>query len=504
MELHPKAEKLLRTIKKREGAAKVEELEEEMSHGDIMRPAKWLEDNSLVNIEDEREKFYELRSKGQNAYINGLPEKRLLKLVEDGAEKLEDVREQIGPFDVAVGECKSSRWIEMLDSENGKKIQITDEGKDKLEEGFKKEEILEKVSDKEKVGETDELEEMIDRGLVKEEEKSWTTLKITDKGTDKVEELEEKSEEEKSKKSQKIGTITPEVIKSGDWKEKGIRKFNVEADVKPERPGKKQFYRQYLDKVRKKLLYLGFKEAKTDLVETEFWDFDVLFQAQDHPAREIHDKFELSNPKFGEMEDDKLVKRVKEMHEKGGSIDSAGWGYKWSEEKASKLMLRSQTTATSARYLAKDLDSPAKVFTIDRNFRYDDIDPTHFIEFFQVEGIVKGPDLSLKNLLGYLKIFGKEIAGAEKIRFRPGYFPFTEPSVELDAYHPEMGWVELGGAGMFRPEVRQPLGVEDEVIAWGLGIDRLAMFKLGIDDIRELVFTQDLEKLRKSSTVELR
>jgi len=206
---------------------------------------------------------------------------------------------------------------------------------------------------------------------------------------------------------------------------------------------------------------MGFQEAKTDLVEMEFWNFDVLFQAQDHPAREIHDKFELADPAHGDLGNDAIVDRVRETHESGWELSSTGWEYEWSREKASRLMLRSQTTATTIRYLARGQPSPAKLFAIDRNFRYDEIDKTHFVEFYQAEGIVKAPDLSLRNLFGYLEVFAREIAGADDIRFRPGYFPFTEPSVELDAKHPELGWIELGGAGLFRPEVRKPLGVTD-------------------------------------------
>jgi phenylalanyl-tRNA synthetase alpha chain len=91
--------------------------------------------------------------------------------------------------------------------------------------------------------------------------------------------------------------------------------------------------------------------------------------------------------------------------------------------------------------------------------------------------------------------FAKEIAGADKVRFKPDYFPFTEPSVELSAYKEGYGWIEFGGSGIFRPEVTQPLGVKEPVIAWGLGVDRLFMMHAGIDDIRQ-IFSQDLGWLR--------
>lgn len=507
MELHPRAARLLKRLMQEDGEARVDELEEDMGHAAVIRPAKWLEDAMLVDIGEESEVHYVITGDGEDAYINGLPEKRLLSEIEDGPERMDQLQDLIGPFNIALGECKQHGWAEIIEEGGYKKLQITDDGRDKLDEGFPEEDVLEAVADADRFHgddvEDELLERLQERGLIERKEQNWRILTVTDKGGKEYHELKEQEEREEELEQQKVGKLTPEIIRSGDWKKRGIREYNVEADVERERPGKKQPYRSYLDKVRDEFIAMGFREAKTDLVEMEFWNFDVLFQAQDHPAREVHDKFELEDPAQGDLMHDDIVERVKKMHEGGWNIESKGWEYEWSKEQASKLMLRSQTTATTIRHLAEGVESPAKVFAIDRVFRYDEIDATHFIEFNQAEGIVKAEDLSLKDLLGYLKLFGEEIAGAEKIRFRPGYFPFTEPSVELDAYHPELGWVELGGAGLFRPEVRHPLDVDDPVIAWGMGIDRIAMFKLGKDDIRELLFPQDIQELRKSPIVDV-
>lgn len=503
MDLHPKAQQLLDILHDHGGPVTVDELEDELSHGDIMRPADWLAERNLIDIDEVTEHRYELTSTGEKAYINGLPEQQLLELLEDGSVLLQEAQEQLTAFNIALGQARQHGWVEILDHERGKALHLTDEGREKLDDGFDESFVIEKVHDDHTARDTSTLEALMERGLIEDHEETERTLEITEEGNKLLREQrrEEEAEEqrERARKARTIGQITPEIIRSGEWKDHEIREYNVEADTEVNRPGKRHPYRAYLDEVRQQLMSMGFQEAKTDLVEMEFWNFDVLFQAQDHPAREIHDKFELLDPSHGDLEHDEVVENVREMHEAGGDIESAGWDYEWSAEKASRLMLRSQTTATTIRYLARGLESPAKVFAIDRNFRYDEIDATHFVEFYQAEGIVKAPDLTLRDLFGYLEVFGKEIAGAEEIRFRPGYFPFTEPSVELDAKHPELGWIELGGAGMFRPEVRDPLGVEDPVIAWGMGIDRLAMFKLGIDDIRELVFPQDLEYLRSSS-----
>ena len=136
-----------------------------------------------------------------------------------------------------------------------------------------------------------------------------------------------------------------------------------------------------------------------------------------------------------------------------------------------------------------------KYFSIARCFRYDQVDATHTTDFFQVEGIVLGRDINFRTLLGLLDLFAREVAQAKESRFLPTYFPFTEPSVELQVRHPRLGWIELGGAGLFRAEVTRPLGVDVPVIAWGLGLDRMAMVALGIHDIRDL-FSTDLEMIR--------
>jgi phenylalanyl-tRNA synthetase alpha chain len=219
---------------------------------------------------------------------------------------------------------------------------------------------------------------------------------------------------------------------------------------------------------------------------------------QDHPAREIHDIYFIKTNEKGDLaENSTYLDSVAETHENGWKTGSTGWGYSYSRDAALRLILRSQGTAESARTLvSKDLRIPGKYFSIARCFRPDQVDRTHLTEFNQVEGIVVGAGLSLRELLGVLERFAIDIAGAEKVRFRPDYFPFTEPSVELQAYKEGYGWLEFGGSGIFRPEVTRPLGVDVPVLAWGIGADRLYMMRAGIEDIR-LLFAQDLDWMRK-------
>ena len=295
--------------------------------------------------------------------------------------------------------------------------------------------------------------------------------------------------------AQEISQLTPELLKDGSWRKYSFRKYSI--NLRPPRlaVGRRHPYREFLDTVKYKLTSMGFQEMRGELVETEFWDMDALFMPQFHPARAIHDVYFVKNPQKAKSLPEPFLSQVAQTHQNGGATGSKGWQYQYDSERAKRLILRSQGTAVSARTLAKNPPIPSKFFSIARCFRYDQVDATHATDFFQVEGIVLGSDINFRTLLGLLKLFATEMAEAKDIRFFPAYFPFTEPSVELHVRHPKLGWMELGGAGLFRSEVTVPLGVSVPVIAWGLGLDRMAMVALGIQDIRDL-FTSDLEAVR--------
>jgi phenylalanyl-tRNA synthetase alpha chain len=285
------------------------------------------------------------------------------------------------------------------------------------------------------------------------------------------------------------------MLKQGTWKNKKFRAYNIALNPPRQSIGRKHPYKEFLDFVKYKFVGMGFEEMRGPLVENEFWDMDALFMPQFHPARNIHDVYFVKDPKACKQIEEPFGKRVAAAHKNGGKTGSTGWRYSFDLERAKRLILRSQGTAVSARTLASGPKIPGKYFSIARCFRYDAVDATHAPDFYQVEGIVLGTDINFKILLGLLKLFGQEIAKAAEFQFRPAYFPFTEPSVELHVKHPDLGWMELGGAGIFRPEVTLPLGVDVPVIAWGLGLDRMAMIALGIKDIRDL-FSRDLDFIR--------
>lgn len=294
---------------------------------------------------------------------------------------------------------------------------------------------------------------------------------------------------------EEVSQLSPELLKDGSWRTKRFRKYTISLRAPRIGTGKKHPYREFLDSVKTKLVSMGFQEMRGSLVETEFWNMDALFMPQFHPARDIHDVYFVKQPTHAAQIAEPFLSRVTAAHENGGTTGSTGWGYRFDRERAKRLVLRSQGTAVSSRTLAANPSVPGKYFSIARCFRYDQVDATHATDFFQVEGIVLGEDINFRTLLGLLNLFAREVAQAKEVKFVPAYFPFTEPSVELHVRHPRLGWMELGGAGLFRPEVTLPLGVTAPVIAWGLGLDRMAMVALGIHDIREL-FTDNLDLIR--------
>ena len=295
--------------------------------------------------------------------------------------------------------------------------------------------------------------------------------------------------------AEEVSQLTPELLKDGGWRNKRFRKYTISLRAPRIGTGKKHPYREFLDTVKTKLVSMGFQEMRGSLVETEFWNMDALFMPQFHPARDIHDVYFVKQPTHAAKIAEPFLSRVMKAHQDGGKTGSTGWKYAFNAEQAKRLVLRSQGTAVSARTLASAPAVPGKYFSIARCFRYDQVDATHATDFFQVEGIVLGEDINFRTLLGLLNLFAREVAQAKEVKFLPAYFPFTEPSVEMHVRHPRLGWMELGGAGLFRAEVTLPLGVTVPVIAWGLGLDRMAMVALGIHDIREL-FTDNLDLIR--------
>ncbi len=295
-----------------------------------------------------------------------------------------------------------------------------------------------------------------------------------------------------------IGGVTPSLLSGGGWKDRPFRPYDVRAPVPRLQGARPNPYVRWLHDFEEMLLGLGFEEAEGPLLETEFWNNDVLFMPQDHPARSIHDALAVVGV-AGHAPPAELLARVAAAHE-GRALPGEehplgpGWAAPYDPSIASRPVLRSQTTAVSARFLATRPRPPFRMYSVDRNFRREEVDAQHHLEFHQSEGIVGGEGLTIRHLIGLFRTFAEGI-GVREIKFRPSYFPFTEPSLEAYVRHPKLGWMEVFPGGLLRPEVLRPLGIDVPVLAWGIGVTRLAMVSLGVSDIRDL-FSDDLDALR--------
>jgi phenylalanyl-tRNA synthetase alpha chain len=422
----------------------------------------------------------------------GLPERSLLSAIGSGkaVAELKDPSHKI-----ALGWLRKKGWATIQAGEL-KPTGFASKGKDEeilvdLLAGAKSSVDLDKKG----------LADLRGRGLVVSNKNKEWRYEITKEGLDYF--WESHQMVVSAEKEVMMPPLTSDMIKTGQWIEKdgGLyleyqgstyrpRPYDVTLAADKIIPGKKHPYQRLIDFMRAIMLEMGFVEIKGQIVQSSFWNFDALFQPQDHPAREMQDTFYLDS-----LADIPDYTRVKEMHECGGS-GSAGWGGCWKPEVARQEVLRTHTTGVTIKYLAEHPEPPVKAFGIDRVYRREAIDATHTPEFEQLEGIVMDRDVTFSHLLGILKEFYAKM-GFEEVRFRPGYFPYTEPSVEPEVFIDGLGWVELGGAGVFRKEVTAPFGIEHPVLAWGLGVSRVAMLKLGLKDLR-LLYQSDIEWLRET------
>jgi len=446
----------------------------------------------VIETEPKTSKAWELTDEGRQIVQNGSHEARVFAAVPADGISQPDLAKAIGATaKVGLGKAMANGWL--TTNKDGKvalikrkvdsiedKVQsdlvgISTGGKDlddKAKSDYKKRKLL---------------QEIVIKGYTVKKGPGFTT---------KIEKLET--------------DLTPEMIASGSWKTAKFKSYNLEKALGTQPP---TGYLNPLLKVRAEyrqiFLEMGFSEMPTNnYVESSFWNFDALFQPQQHPARDAHDTFFIAEPAEALNFPQEYLERVKSVHSVGG-FGSQGYGYDWKIDEAKKNLLRTHTTAVSARMLYKVAQDyketgtfkPAKFFSIDRVFRNETLDATHLAEFHQVEGLVAERGLTLGDLLGVIQAFFHKI-GLKKLRFKPAYNPYTEPSMEIFAYHEGLDkWMEIGNSGMFRPEMLLPMGLPEDVnvIAWGLALERPTMIKYGYDNIRDLVGHKiDLEKVQET------
>jgi phenylalanyl-tRNA synthetase alpha chain len=453
----------------------------------VRRSISWLTSKGLARADESS--IVTLRASGEEP-----PELLLLDKLEENRGSLpvgvlkKAFKSEQG-FSAAIGRSSSHGWITMSSDTSGSTVKLKDPESAKnlrtiiaqASQGFEEGKLN---SDSKELA-----ADLLKRGLLLRRESRTVRVGITAAGLAALSSAEEQGYVER---------LTPEVIASirSSGKEVKLRPIDVEAHAKGFYPGRRHPVKEFINEVREVYLSMGFNEISGNSIQSSFWNFDALFTPQDHPARELQDTFYVRGGRDEGLSRKGVVARVAASHEGGWETGSKGWRYSWNVEEARRLVLRTHNTALTVRATMESGDAETRIFSVGRVYRNENLDFKHLAELHQMEGIVIGEGLNLRHLMGVLtKFYGK--LGMSGVKLWPSYFPYTEPSMQVMVYYERVGkWLEMGGSGIFRPEVTLPLGVKKPVLAWGCGLERLLMLRLGIQDIREL-YNNDLEWLRE-------
>ncbi|HYV04176.1 MAG TPA: phenylalanine--tRNA ligase subunit alpha, partial [Blastocatellia bacterium] len=212
--------------------------------------------------------------------------------------------------------------------------------------------------------------------------------------------------------------LTSEDLRSGAWREISLRPYDVSLPARKIFPAKTHPLRKIIDETRRAFLEMGFTEVVSPMVESAFWNFDALYQPQDHPARDMQDTFYMADPARLPLPDAETVDRVRLTHQDGWETGSQGWGYTWDPEQARRVVMRTHTTAATIRALARHPKPPLKVFCVGWTYRNESISYKHLPVFHQVDGVVIDEEANLATLLGTLREFYRKM-GFDKVKFKP-------------------------------------------------------------------------------------
>ncbi|XP_063995020.1 phenylalanine--tRNA ligase alpha subunit isoform X2 [Diachasmimorpha longicaudata] len=460
----------------------------EEDHQKIIGAIKSLQTlDNVIEVEQVSQKKWEPTSEGEHVIEHGSHEAAVYKAIPENGLLQSDIMKSVAYAKVGFSKAMVAGWIK-LDKSTGKPIvtknvaSIEDTTQMHLKNIESLPDTVKAEYKKRKL-----LQEVIIKSVIVKKGKNFVT---------KIEKQE--------------ADLTADLLINNSWKEKKFKPYNFDALGAALDVGHLHPLLKVRSEFRKIFLEMGFAEMPTNnFVESSFWNFDALFQPQQHPARDAHDTFFISDPKNTTEFPQEYLQKVKEVHSNGG-YGSEGYRYSWKIEEAQKNLLRTHTTAVSARMLYNLMQEgefkPVRYFSIDRVFRNETLDATHLAEFHQVEGVVADYNLTLGDLIGTLYEFFKKL-GIDKLEFKPAYNPYTEPSMEIFCFHEGLGkWIEIGNSGMFRPEMLLPMGLPPKVnvIAWGLSLERPTMIKYKLNNIRDLVGSKvDLQMVYNNSICRL-
>lgn len=477
--LHPIEQKILKTLTGNKNLTP-EELADitKLSLDQIRRGIEWLKFKNLASVTESEKTVVTLGKRGSEALQKGLPERQLVNHLKsldgyscelDGAKNY--LKNEFGP---AIANAKKNGWIEIHEN------RIMLKG---YHDVTSEEKIIQIISKTPGVSvdefeDKDALESLKKRPeFVTLSSKKSVLVGLTEQGLETAKsvpaEIDMTSASETTSDS-KVKVASSETVRTNP-----PRAIDVQASAPTVFAARSHPLRDVIDEVREIFVGLGFSEIIGDNIQSSFWNFDALFTPQDHPAREMQDTFYLKDLTAGTVAKPDQIKKISQEHKRG-------WNYEWQNQEAKRLVLRTHTTCVTIRALADQKYDEARLFSIGKVFRNEKLSYKHLAEFHQVEGVVAGKNVTLRNLMGLQTEFYHKM-GIKKIKFWPTFFPYTEPSLQSMIYNEKLGkWVELFGMGMFRPEVTKPLGIKNPVLAWGGGIERIAMLKFGLTDVRDL------------------
>ena len=454
----------------------------------VVGAAMGLVEKEYASVKEDESSKVRLGSEGIRALQEGLLEKRLM----DWLTSVEPDQRTMAALSAAFDKSESGPGVGLLRGlgaviESGVLV-FSDQNRAEQEIGHRME-FIQSIADTH-VLVTDSNKDIVAhftnrRDLIEVENSITRSWKATQAGLD--------LNPEDLVQSEQIGELTPDILQGESWRDKEFKPFDIHAPAPIPLGGRPHPLQSLIDRIRAVFLEMGFSEITGNYVQSAGWNMDALFIPQDHPARTMQDTFYLAEPETIDV-DEHHLRQWADVHESGGSTTSQGWGGSFDLNESKKALLRTHTTVNTVRHIADHPSKPSRVFGVGRVFRQETIDRTHLPEFHQIEGIIHEEKASLPMLITTLRTFYSKM-GYSDVRVRPAYFPYTEPSIEVEILW-RGKWLELGGAGIFRPEVTQPLGTDWPVCAWGMGLERLAMLILGLEDIREL-YQPDLEILSK-------
>ncbi len=473
--LHPLEKKLIKAIIE-SGGGSIDSIASAagISLDQARRAVEWLKAKGLIKVEERKKKLLMLGPEGRKALINGLPEERLANLViENNGMRIKDLGKNMeeNELKAAIGRAVKNGWIKIENGMALPKINQKVNIEKHLLAKISSHTITESQLNDE---ELKELEQLSKRpGYIEYKESIETNISLLNGAVSNLPDLN----------IDEATTLTAEMISSGKWKDTVFTQLDISGPAPMAFVPRVHPLSELIEHIKEIMVSLGFEEADGEFIRSSFWNFDVLFTPQDHPARDMHDTFYVEGLRL-EEKDKQLVDRVRETHQNGWVTGSTGWGYRWSADLAWKAVLRTHTTTITAEHLYKL--KKGRIFTVGRVFRNEKPDFKHLVELHQLDAIVAGEEASISRLMGFLTAFYNKL-GFNRIKFWPTFFPYTEPSMQSMIYSEKLNdWIELCGMGIFRPEVTKPLGIDQPVMAWGMGLERLAMLIYDVDDIREL------------------